>query len=50
MVTVPVSRMQFYRAFVCLLTDQAGPLLTQLKAPKATYLGYFLSSTVYCQN
>ena len=39
MVTGPVSRMQFYRTFECLLIDQAGPL--QLQAPKAPLLGAF---------
>ena len=39
MVTGPVSRMQFYRTFECLLIDQAGPL--QLQAPKAP-VGSFL--------
>ena len=48
-VTGPVSRMQFYWTFLCLLInkklissnssciDQAGPLWTQLEAPKAPY-------------
>ena len=44
MVTGPVSRMQFYRTFECLLIDQAGPL--QLQAPKAPYQGHFLPFTV----
>ena len=47
MVTGPVSRMQFYRTFECLLIDQAGPLLTQLKAPKPPTRGIScLPSTV----
>ena len=45
MVTGPVSRMQFYRTFECLLIDQAGPL--QLQAPKAPYWGISTVSLWY---
>ena len=46
MVTGPVSRMQFYRTFECLLIDQAGPL--QLQAPKAPYYFHFTFLVFHC--